>query len=299
MFRNKDGDFLWGRFLRVVIPSLIIFIALLANIFTIRAGEIGVGFNPFVKYRAYDPTTGQQIVSAVNPQEYSEGIHIKLPWVKITKFNTKTQDYTMSVISEEGEMARDDRIRTVTSEGLYVGLDITVLFRINSARVDEIRRTIGVEGDYQQIVVRPAIRSVIREVVSRFEAAAIYGIGRAEVQAQISRELENLLGPRGITVQAVLLRDVELPEQITAAIEAKKQAEQEAMRMIYVLQKEELEKQRKLIEAQGISAANKEISGSLTNAYLTWYWINNLHNHESVVYMIPSDQGLPLFKNVP
>ena len=76
-------------------------------------------------------------------------------------------------------------------------------------------------------------------------------------------------------------------------------AEQEALRMEYVLQKEELEKERKLIEAEGIAAANEEIAGSLTNSYLTWYWLDNLSEHDSVVYLIPSDEGLPIFKAVP
>jgi prohibitin 2 len=287
------------RVLLVAIPAFIVFLIFVTNIFIIHAGEVGTRFNPFSEYRVLDAATNQYVKSSVSPQEYSEGIHIKPPWVRVDRYNTKTQDYTMSLITEEGELARDDRVRTVTSEGLYVGLDITVLYRLNSAMADSVRRTIGTEGEYQQIVVRPAIRSAIREVVSAFEAADIYGTGRTAVQSQIFSTLSHMLDPRGIVVESVLLRDVELPEEITKAIEAKKQAEQEALRMEYILQREKLEKERKLIEAEGISAANLEIAGSLTSEYLTWYWINNLENHESVVYLIPSDSGLPLFKSIP
>jgi len=99
-------------------------------------------------------------------------------------------------------------------------------------------------------------------------------------------------------VEQVLLREVELPAQLTTSIEAKKQAEQEALRMQYVLEKEVLEKERKLIEADGIAGANEIIAGSLSREYLSWYWIDNLQNHESVVYMIPSEGGIPLFKDI-
>jgi regulator of protease activity HflC (stomatin/prohibitin superfamily) len=278
------------KWLLVGIPSFIVFLLIVTNIFTIPAGTVGVGFNPFSKYNT--PSGA----SSVNPQEYLEGIHVKMPWVGISIFNVKTQDYTMSIMPDEGERA-SDVVRTVTSEGLYVDLDITVLYKLISTKADEVRRTLGLDGEYQDIIVRPAIRSVIREVVSRFEAADIYGEGRKQVQDQIEDELFTMLTPRGIMVESILLRDVGLPPQITTAIEAKKQAEQEAMRMEYVIQKEQLEKQRKLIEAEGISAANKEISGSLTTQYLTWYWITSLEP-EDVIYMIPSDGGLPLFKGM-
>ena len=99
-------------------------------------------------------------------------------------------------------------------------------------------------------------------------------------------------------MEQVLLREVELPAQLTTSIEAKKQAEQEALRMQYVLEKEVLEKERKLIEADGIAGANEIIAGSLSREYLSWYWIDNLQNHDSVVYMVPSEGGIPLFKDI-
>ena len=157
---------------------------------------------------------------------------------------------------------------------------------------------IGLEGEYQQIVVRPAIRSTIREVISNHEASDIYGEGRATVEVEIYDRLVSILQERNIYVEQVLLREVELPAQLTTSIEAKKQAEQEALRMQYVLEKEILEKERKLIEADGIAGANEIIAGSLSREYLSWYWIDNLQNHDSVVYMVPSEGGIPLFKDI-
>lgn len=287
------------RLIWIGVIGVVLFIFLIANIFTIHAGEVGTAFNRFATYKVHDTVSNRLVETSVRPGEYNEGIHVKLPWVSVDRFNVKTQEYTMTRIEGEGAVTKDDRIRTVTSEGLYVDLDITVLYRLNSAMADSVRRSIGREGEYQQVVVRPNIRSAIREVVSSFEAADIYGSGRTEVQARIQKTLEDTLEPRGINIESILLRDVGLPEQITAAIEAKKEAEQEALRMEYVLQKERLEKERKLIEAEAIAAANEEIAGSLTNAYLTWYWLEQLQNHDSVVYLIPGNEGLPLFKAIP
>jgi len=267
-----------------VVVAIVLAIILTRSLFIVGAGEVGVIFDP--------------LGGGVQVMEAQEGLNIKPPYASVAKYNIKTQDYTMSAIAEEGQLRRADRVKTVTSEGLYVGLDITVLYKIDAARADEIRSSIGLEGEYQQIIVRPAIRSTIREIISDHEASDIYGEGRATVEVEIFDRLASMLQPRNIYVEQVLLREVELPAELTKAIEAKKQAEQEALRMQYVLEKEVLEKERKLIEADGIAGANKIIAGSLSREYLSWYWIDNLQNHESVVYMVPSEGGIPLFKDI-
>jgi len=267
-----------------VVVALTLVIILTRSLFTVGAGEVGVMFDP--------------LGGGVQAAEAQEGLNIKPPYASVATYNTKTQDYTMSAVAEEGTLKTGDRVKTVTSEGLYVGLDITVLYRIDPSRADELRSNIGLEGEYQQIVVRPAIRSTIREIISNHEASDIYGEGRATVEVEIYDKLVSILQARNIYVEQVLLREVELPAQLTTSIEAKKQAEQEALRMQYVLEKEILEKERKLIEADGIAGANEIIAGSLSREYLSWYWIDNLQNHDSVVYMIPSEGGLPLFKDI-
>lgn len=267
-----------------VVVAITLAIILTRSLFVIGAGEVGVVFDP--------------LGGGVQVMEAHEGLNVKPPYASVAKYNIKTQDYTMSAVAEEGQLTRADRVKTVTSEGLYVGLDITVLYRIDPARADEIRSSIGLEGEYQQIIVRPAIRSTIREIISDHEASDIYGEGRATVEVEIFDRLASMLQPRNISVEQVLMREVELPAELTKAIEAKKQAEQDALRMQYVLEKEVLEKERKLIEAGGIAGANEIIAGSLSREYLSWYWIDNLQNHESVVYMVPSEGGIPLFKDI-
>jgi regulator of protease activity HflC (stomatin/prohibitin superfamily) len=237
----------------------------------VGAGETGVKFN--------------LLADGVQDDEFGEGIHLKAPWVKVDKFNVRTQEYT-------------DSIRTVTEEGLYVNLDITVLYRIIPTKADVIRQTIGKDGSYQSIVVVPTGRNAVREIISQYDAMDIYGEKRAIIEKEMSDIVTEQLYERHIIVEKLLIRDVGLPEELTKAIEAKKTSEQEALRMEYVLDKEALERDRKIIEAEGISGANEIIAGSLTTEYLTWYWIDNLDTHDSVIYVPVGDAGLPMFREV-
>lgn len=271
----------------VVVSVVLLVIASVCGYFfvtVIDAGETGVKFN--------------LLTDGVQEDEYDEGFHFKWPWVIVSKFNTKTQEYTMSKVIEEGTLKRDDRVRTVTSEGLYVDLDITVLSRIRADRADVIRQTIGTEGQYQEIIIRPTVRNSVREVISQYEAMDIYGEKRAIIEDEIYELMRAQLDERNIIMENLLIRDVELPKDLATSIEAKKTAEQDAFRMEYVLNKEKFEKERKIIEAEGISEANDIIAGSLTNEYLTWYWIDNLDTHNSVIYVPVGEAGLPLFREV-
>ena len=250
----------------------------------VGAGETGVKFD--------------LLAGGVQEDELGEGIHLKWPWVKVDTFNARTQDYTMSKVVEEGAVRRYDRVRRVTKEGLYVDLDITVLYRIMPDKADEIRQTIGKEGQYQEIVIRPTVRNSVREIISKYNAMDIYGENRATIEDEMYEAMATQLLLRNIVVEKLLIRDVGLPAELAKAIEAKKTSEQEALRMEYILDKEKLEKERRIIEAEGISSANKIIAGSLTREYLTWYWIDNLDTHNSVIYVPVGDAGLPLFREV-
>jgi len=234
----------------------------------------------------------------VQDDEFGEGLHIKAPWVKVDKFNMKTQDYTMSKIEEEGIVKRDDRIHTLTKEGLCVDLDITVLYKIAYGEASNVRQTIGKDGKYQDIVIRPTVRNAVREVVVGYNAMDIYGDKRDVIESAMYNDMCTPLAERGIIVEDLLIRDVTLPQELSVSIEAKKTAEQEALRMEYILDIEKYEKDRKIIEAEGISSANEIIAGSLTHEYLTWYWIDNLDTHDSVIYVPVGEAGLPLFKEV-
>ncbi len=276
-----------GTVIGVVILMGLIIIGSVSGYFFITmvgAGETGVKFNLFA--------------DGVQENEFGEGIHIKAPWVKIDKFNTRTQEYTMSKIVNEGTIERDDRVRTVTSEGLYVDLDITVLYKIVPDKANVIRQTIGTEGEYQEIIIRPTVRNAVREVISKYEAMDIYSEKRGIIEEEIYSVMHTQLIPRNIIIEDMLIRDVEIPKELSTAIEAKKTAEQLVLEMEYVLETEEKIKAQRIIEAEGISEANEIIAGSLTDEYLTWYWIDRLDTHDSVIYVPIGESGLPLFREV-
>lgn len=285
---NDDGDVSGGRiaFAAIVAITLFIFflIILFGSFFTIGPGEVGVLF---------DPLSG-----GIQQSIQREGLGVKPFWVSVYHFNTRTQEYTISMSPSEGAVKTNDAVVAVTRDGLKLLMDVTVWYAIDPTRAPDILRTMGPEGVYQSSFVRPAIRNSIMDIASSKDAADIYGEGRGTTESNIHTRLQGALQAKFIHVEKTMLRGTEPPEKLTASIELKKQAEQDALRMKYVLEKEQMEAQRKIIEAGGIAEANKIISGSLTGNYLDWYWIENLKNHNNVVYMIPASGGLPVFKDI-
>ena len=257
-----------------IVIAMILIILGFMSIVVVNAGEVGV----------------HKLFGEVDSNEMYEGLHFKNPLAHVEKMNTKTQEYTMSIATEEGDKVGDDSISAYTMEGLSVALDITILYRIEPSKADVIYRTIG--PDYKGVIVRPQIRTAIRDVVARFEAKQLYSESRQIVSINISQQLEPELLERGIILEKVMIRHIKLPAELTNSIEQKLVAEQEAERMQFVLQKESQEAERKRIEALGIADSQEIIDESLTAEYLRWYWINNLHTHDSVIYVPITPEGV-------
>jgi len=255
-------------------------IILFCCIYTIPAGHVGV----------YD------LFGRVKVQEINPGIHFKNPFAHVQKISVMTQEYTMSIVSDEGLKQGTDSISALTKEGLTVDLDVTVLFRLNSIEASELYQNVGL--NYIGVLVRPKVRESIRAITARYDAKKIYSEDREALQIEIQEAISQDLESKGIIIEKVLLRNVQLPEKVRTAIENKLQAEQEAEQMKFVLQKEEQEADRKRVEAEGISYANEIISGSLTEEYLKWYWIDNLNEHQDTIYVPIGNDGMPLFKTI-
>ena len=227
------------------------------------------------------------------------GLLLKLPWAALEQLNVRTQEFTMSSRTEEAGLGADDAVQTLTSEGLTVGLDITVLFRLEFAQAPVVFRTIG--PDYQSIIVRPAIRNAIRDVVAQYSAQDLYTTGREQVAIQIETQLRGALDPRGITIENVLLRDVRLPSVIQTAIDDKLAEEQRVQQAEFRRQVQEVEAQRRIVEASGERDAQAEINKTLTSEYLQFLYINSLKEISggSVIYVpVSPDTGLPVFVEV-
>ncbi len=235
---------------------------------TIPAGHVGVQYS---------------WLGGVQDEEFKEGLHLKAPWISVTTYSVRTIEKT-------------DTMHALSNEGLSINIDATLLYHIVPDKANEIHKNIG--PDYEYVVVTTQFRSVVREVIADYQAIDIYSEKRAVLENRVFEEISKRMKEKNIVVESVLFKNVELPEQLKNSIEEKKKAEQDSLRMEYILEKEKKEADRKRIEAQGISDANKIIANSLTSQYLTWYWISNLDKHNSVIYVPIGDNGMPMFKNV-
>jgi regulator of protease activity HflC (stomatin/prohibitin superfamily) len=220
----------------------------------------------------------------VSDETLKPGVNLVNPMAKIEKMSIKTQELKelMSVPSKEG---------------LSVDLEISLLFKLNSEKANEIYKTVG--PNYADIILVPQFRSVVRGVTARYEAKALYTASREKLAGEILEELEKLVGPRGITVEQAPLRQIQLPSRLTQSIEEKLQAEQESQRMAFILQKEEQEADRKRIEAKGIADFQDIVSKGISDQLLKWKGIEateklaNSSNSKIVVIGSGKD-GLPL-----
>lgn len=239
----------------------------------------------------------QSLFGKVQDDELHSGFHFRNPLVTVVKMNIRTQDYTMSVAHGEGERVNPDAITALTKEGLSVDLDITVLYHVQEEYASDIYRDVGLE--YNETIIRPQIRSVIREVIAAYEAKDIYSEKRQEATQHIGERLTSALAPRGIEVEDVLLRHVQLPSDLAQSIELKLQAEQEAERYDFLLEKERKEAERRRVEAEGQRDAQRIINQSLTANYLQYLYIQSLKDREGTIYVpINPDNGTPLFRGI-
>lgn len=241
-----------GKVLYVVSPVLILIGVLTSCFTTIDAGEVGV----------------KTLFGKVNENVLYSGLNFVNPLVEVTEFDVKTQNYTMSAAQEEGAVKGDDAIRVLTADGLEVVMDLSVLFNVKSSEAPRILKEIG--KDYLDKIVRPVARTVIRDNAVSYDAVALYSSKREEFQNVISRTIEKSFAKRGLQLQQLLIRNITLPASVKASIESKINAEQDAQKMTFVLQKEKQEAERKRVEAQGIADYQRIISSGLTDKQLQY-----------------------------
>ncbi|MEA1962698.1 MAG: prohibitin family protein [Patescibacteria group bacterium] len=267
----------------IIVAAIFALWLFFASIVIIDAGETGV----------------YSLFGKVRDQELSSGFHLVIPLAKVTKISIRTEEYTMSIAQGEGKRYGADAITSLTKEGLSVDLDMTVLYRIKEEKASDIYRTVGVKENVDEKIIRPTIRTAIRDVIAHYEAKDIYSEKREEAADKIAENLKNELGERGIIIEQVLLRNVALPANLANAIQEKLQAEQEAQKYDFILQKEKKEKERKIIEAEGQRDAQKIINESLSTNYLYYLYIKDLKEREGTIY-VPTNPstGMPLFREL-
>jgi regulator of protease activity HflC (stomatin/prohibitin superfamily) len=194
------------------------------------------------------------------------GMHVINPLMDIEVFNSKTQNYTMSGIHDEGNKEGDDAIKVLSSDGLEITMDLSVLYKVNPKSAPKILKEIG--SDYQDVVIRPITRTRIRDNAVFYQAVDLFSARREEFQNRIFKTIQKDFEKRGLILEQLLIRNITLPESVKKSIEAKINAEQESQKMQFVLAKEKQEAERKRVEAQGIADYQKIISEGLSDNQL-------------------------------
>ncbi|MBI5402268.1 MAG: prohibitin family protein [Ignavibacteriae bacterium] len=269
---------------RAILVAAILVILIFASLVQIGPGQVGVTI----------------LFGSVQDNTLKSGLNIINPLVDVEKMDIKTQAYTMSGVKDEGQIKGDDAISTLSSDGLTIKLDVTVWFRLSENEVPNLLRTLGT--DYIEKIVRPASRTALRDVSVKYTATDIYSSKRDDFVNDIAKNLEKSFEGRGIILEKVLMRNIELPERVREAIDEKIAAEQRAQQMVYVLQKEKQEAERKQVEAKGIAEAQKIISNTINPQYLQWKYIEALkdlmNSKNNTIVITPYDQKLTPLLNL-
>lgn len=236
-----------------IIGFLVIALGIFSSMFKqIDTGKVGV----------------TSLYGSVKPDVLESGLHLINPLLNVTDFDIQTQNYTMSAIHGEGAVEGDDAIRVLSNDGLEVVIDLTVLYRIIPADAPKIFKQIGV--NYTDKIVRPVTRTRIRDNAVYYDAVALYSTKRNEFQQRIFKSIEDDFKSRGLILEQLLIRNINLPPSVKASIESKINAEQDAQKMTFILQKEKQEAERKRVEAQGIADYQRIISSGLTDKQLQY-----------------------------
>jgi regulator of protease activity HflC (stomatin/prohibitin superfamily) len=224
------------------------------------------------------------VFGRVTGRVMGEGIHLVNPVARVHELDIKTREVK-------------ERASVPTKEGLIMGVEASVIYHLDSQRAAEVLQTIG--ADYAEVLLIPNFRSAIRAVTAANTASSLYSDAREGIARQILADLQAVLAPRGIRIENVLLRDLQPPETLKHAIEAKQQAQQEAQRMEYVLLREKQESERKRVEAQGIKDFQNIVSEGISEKLLDWKGIEATvelarSSNAKVVVIGNTKSGLPL-----
>jgi prohibitin 1 len=269
--RIIDGGGSGGGLLRLIglgIAAFLLIILLFSSVTRVGTGRVGV-------LTLFGKVTGETL---------GEGIHLINPLKTNNELSIQTQ-----TLKESASVP--------SSEGLMMSLDTSLIYHLNPDHAADVFQKIG--ADYENVVVEPTLRSAIREATASHTANALYTGEREMVGKQIYDQVTAQLNQRGLTVENVLLRDIQLPATLKAAIEAKQQAEQESLAMNFRLQKETQEAQRKRIEAAGVRDFQQIVAQGISAQLLEWKGIEATENlakspNTKVVVIGNNKNGLPL-----
>ncbi len=266
---------------RLVTTGIIVFLALIvilifsnATFLTIDAGERGVLFKRFG--------------GGLDKENiFNSGFHVIAPWNSMYIYDVR-------------ERQLEEEMEILSSNGLNIRVDVTFRFHPQYDKIGDLHEEFG--ENYWESLVRPEVRSAVREVLGRFTPEELYSTRRDEVQVQIQEDVEKILGNNYIILKAALIRDIELPEKVKRAIEDKLEAEQSALKYEFILAQERKESERRIIEAEAKAESNRILNASLSENILRDKGIEatielSKSPNAKVVIVGGTGDGLPLILN--
>ena len=259
----------------IVLFFVVVAVLLLSNatFLTLEPGERGVLFRRF--------SGGLDLENL-----YTPGFHVIAPWNQMFRYDVRAQ-----TINEE--------MQVLSSNGLNINADVTIRFTPKEDQIGELHGNFGQQ--YQETLVRPEVRASVREIVGRYTPEELYSTKRDEVQQAIVADLEQTLQDNYVNLKAVLIRDIALPDKVVGAIEKKLEAEQKAQEYQYLLQQEEQEAQRRIIEANAKAEANRILNASLSPNILQDKGIEATlelaKSPNTKIVVVGGADGLPLILN--
>ncbi len=279
LFAVKTVPYMRDNKSKVLTAAGLIFLLLIlfASVKQVEPGMVGV----------------KKLFGKVSNNTLESGLNLVNPLVKVVMFDIRTENYTMSGVHDEGAVRGDDAIRVLSADGLEVIVDLTVLYKVVPSEAPRILKEVGT--DYRNVIVRPICRTGIRNNAVYYDAVSLYSTKRDEFQNRIFSAIESNFKERGLILEQLLIRNLTLPESVKAAIESKINAEQEAQKMTFVLQKERQEAERKRVEAQGIADYQKILSSGLSDRLLQYEMIKAITNSPNAKLIImTNEKGLPI-----
>jgi regulator of protease activity HflC (stomatin/prohibitin superfamily) len=215
---------------------------------------------------------------------YPEGFQWHFPWNSFFVYSTQIQ-------------SRSEQLHVLSKDGASISMDVSIWYRPIIEKLDSLQITVGPR--YYDVVVAPAVRGEARAIVGRYTPEEIYSTKREEIASDILNGVKGLVKNKFVYIENILVRNVVLPQNVSDAINLKLAAEQDAQKMVFMLQKERQEAERKKIEAEGIKEFNRIVSQGLNEPYLKWKGIEATKElaaspNTKIIVIGNSETGLPI-----
>jgi len=252
--------------------ALILIVMLSSSIFlTIGSGEKGVLFRKFGGGLDKD-------------EIYDQGFHVIAPWNTMYIYNVR-------------EQLKEEKLNVISSDGLNIEVDVSCRYHPRYDKIGYLHDEIGV--NYGELIVKDLIRTTVRKVVGTYKPEELYSTKRDEIEQEIEESLRNYLEEKNVVLQSIFVRSIKLPVEIETAIQDKLKQQQEAEKYVYKIDREKKEKERKMIEAEGIKEFQRIVSEGISDKLLRWKGIEATQDlaksqNSKVVIIGNSADGLPL-----